>query len=72
MSITFLRLPEVKKRTGLSRSSIYAGMSDGTFPSNVPLGPQGRGWIDKEIDEWQSQRIAEREERRSKIKLVTS
>jgi predicted DNA-binding transcriptional regulator AlpA len=43
MSITFLRLPEVKRRTGLSRSTVYQGMADGTFPSNVPLRPQGRG-----------------------------
>jgi prophage regulatory protein len=62
MSITFLRLPEVKRRTGLSRSTIYEGMANGTFPSNVPLGPQGRGWVDKEIDEWQQARIAERDD----------
>jgi prophage regulatory protein len=62
MSITFLRLPEVKRRTGLSRSTIYEGMAKGTFPSNVPLGPQGRGWVDSEISEWQQRRIAERDD----------
>ena len=49
----FLRLPEVQIRTGKSRSSIYAGVRDGTFPKQIKLGgPRAVGWIEKEIEEY--------------------
>ena len=58
MAQTILRLPAVKVRTGLSRSSIYLQMSLGTFPKPIHLGPRAVGWIDSEIAEWVQQRIA--------------
>ena len=39
-----LRLPEVIAATGLSRSAIYARMSQGDFPSSVRLGLRAVGW----------------------------
>ena len=36
MATAILRLPTVKARTGLSRSTIYLRVSQGTFP-NRPL-----------------------------------
>lgn len=54
---SILRLPEVKSRTGLSRSTIYLQMSDGAFPSSISLGPRNVGWVASEIDEWISNRI---------------
>ena len=52
-SITrILRRKEVETRTGLSRSSIYAYMKNGTFPSPVHLGPRSVGWIQDEIEVW--------------------
>ena len=39
-----LRLPEVKKSTGLSRSTIYLRISQGTFPKPVCLGRRAVGW----------------------------
>ncbi|MGC2222145.1 MAG: AlpA family phage regulatory protein, partial [Methylocella sp.] len=38
MKHTILRLPAVKTRTGLSRSTIYLRVSQGTFPRPVSLG----------------------------------
>ena len=62
-----LRLPKVKDRTGISRSSIYARIAEGTFPAPVKLGGQRAvGWLENEIEEWLSQQI---ENSRSKIKL---
>lgn len=48
-----LRLPEVKKKTGLSRSTIYAFMKEEKFPTSINLGG-GRaiGWIEESIDNW--------------------
>jgi prophage regulatory protein len=53
----FLRLPQVKQRTGLSRSSIYAKISLGEFPAPVNLGVRAVAWIDVEIAEWISDRV---------------
>ena len=47
---TFLRLPEVQSRTGKSRSAIYQGVNDGTFPKPIKLGPRAVGWIEAEIE----------------------
>ena len=55
----FLRLPEVMARTGLSRSTIYVRLEQGRFPRPVSLGGRAVGWIESEIDEWMSNRIAE-------------
>jgi prophage regulatory protein len=49
-SIRFLRLPEVKARTGLSGSSIYAKIAASTFPKQVAIGPNSAAWIESEID----------------------
>lgn len=52
-SITrILRLKEVETRTGLSRSSIYAYVKKGVFPSQVQLGPRSVGWIQGEVEAW--------------------
>ena len=57
MAQASLRLPAVKARTGLSRSSIYLSMSAGTFPQPIALGDRAVGWIDSEIEAWIEQRI---------------
>lgn len=49
---TILRRPEVESRTGLSRSTIYAGMTKGTFPQAVKLGPRAVGWREADIVGW--------------------
>lgn len=47
------RLPEVKHRTGLSRSTIYAKIKDGSFPAQISLGGgRGVGWLESEVDEF--------------------
>ena len=52
MAQAILRLPTVKIRTGLSRSSIYLRISQGTFPKPVNLGGRAVGWVDTEIQDW--------------------
>jgi len=56
----FLRLSDVKERTGLSRSTIYLNISKGNFPKNVNLGPRCVGWLESEIDAWIQARIDQR------------
>ena len=52
MATTILRLPAVKARTGLSRSTIYLQISEGTFPKPYPLGKRAVGWLAEEVDHW--------------------
>lgn len=54
---TILRLPAVMSCTGLSRSSIYLRVSQGTFPKPVSLGVRAVGWIEAEIQEWLQRQI---------------
>lgn len=62
--LVILRRDKVEARTGLSRSSIYAGIAAGTFPAPVPLGEKSVGWIESEIQSWLESRVAARNERR--------
>lgn len=57
---SLLRRPEVEKRTGLKRSSIYTRMSKGTFPQSVSLG-RAVAWVEEEIDAWIDDRIQSRQ-----------
>ena len=52
-----LRLPAVRARTGLARSTIYLRMSEGRFPKPISLGPRAVGWIETEVDTWLQRQI---------------
>lgn len=56
-----LRRRDVEARTGLSRSTIYAMMTQGTFPKPVRLGARAVGWPESEIAAWLEARKAERD-----------
>ena len=58
MADSILRLPAAKTRTGLSRSTIYLRISQGTFPRPVSLGGRAVGWVEEEIQSWLAGRIA--------------
>ena len=71
MMLTMLRLPTVKSRTGLSRSSIYLRISEGTFPKQILLGKRTIGWVESEIEAWLSNQIEQsRNAKSSKAKVV--
>jgi prophage regulatory protein len=52
MATEILRLPAVKARTGLSRSTIYLWVSECKFPQPISLGDRAVGWVEAEIDNW--------------------
>ncbi len=60
MSNKIIRLPEVIKETGLSRSTIYLRMSKGDFPQSISLGDRAVGWLQGEVNQWLEQRISAR------------
>ena len=59
MANAILRLLAVKARTGLSRSTIYLQVANGSFPRPVSLGARAVGWLESEVEAWISLRIEE-------------
>ena len=47
-----IRLDTVRARTGLSRSTIYRKMADGTFPAQLKISVHGAGWHESAINRW--------------------
>jgi prophage regulatory protein len=62
-----LRLPEVSKRIGYGRSTLYAKIDknsiqfDPLFPRPVNLGAHAVGWVEAEIEAWLQLRISIRD-----------
>jgi prophage regulatory protein len=57
---TILRLADVIKRTGISRSALYLSIKNGHFPRPVSLGLRSVGWVESEIDLWIKDKIQSR------------
>jgi prophage regulatory protein len=55
--VTFIRLPEVKAVTGLSKTSLYALIKEKSFPAPVRLGPRAVAWVKSEIRQWALERV---------------
>jgi len=57
-ALTIIRLKHVKNRIGLSRSTIYLRIQEGTFPRPVSLGSRAVGWPANEVTAINAARIA--------------
>ncbi|MCR9910316.1 AlpA family transcriptional regulator [Vibrio campbellii] len=57
----FLRLKDVKEKTGLSKSAIYSKVKEGEFPMNVSIGSRTVAWLESDINEWLERRIRARD-----------
>lgn len=71
MANTILRLPAVKARTGLSRSTIYLRISRGEFPPPISLSPRAVGWVEAHVEDWLAEKI-ECGSRTPRAKLATA
>ena len=60
-NLFILRRKQVEQRTGLSRSTIYLYIQEGTFPRPINLGSRSVGWLENEIDEWLITRVQKRD-----------
>ena len=54
----FIRLTDLTKRIGISRSSVWGFTKNGTFPAPVKLSPNCTAWVTAEVDQWAADRIA--------------
>ncbi len=54
---TIYRLPDVKTVTGLSRSTIYALIQRGEFPSPIQLSIRAVGWQREAVEAFLARRV---------------
>jgi prophage regulatory protein len=47
-----IRLKTVLARTGLSRSTLYRKIADGTFPAQIRISVHGAGWRESSVNCW--------------------
>ncbi len=47
-----IRFNTVRARTGLSRSTIYGKIAEGTFPVQLKISTNGAGWRESDINRW--------------------
>lgn len=59
-----LRLKSVLNRTGLSRTTMYRKIQDGTFPRQLKISINGAGWRESAIDRWIENPVGYRNEER--------
>ncbi len=53
-----IRLRTVLARTGLSRSTIYRKIAEGTFPAQLRISANGAGWHESDINRWITNPVA--------------
>ena len=56
----FLRINEILKTTGLSRSQIYVLVGKGQFPKQVKVSDKASAWLASEVEAWMNERVAGR------------
>ena len=59
--LRLLRLREVCRRTGKSRSEVYRRIAAGDFPQPVKVGERASAWPEHEVAAWIAGRIAARD-----------
>ncbi|MGB3865606.1 MAG: AlpA family transcriptional regulator [Xanthobacteraceae bacterium] len=47
-----VRMNTVLARTGLSKSTIYRKITEGTFPPRIKISVHGAGWRESDINRW--------------------
>lgn len=53
--VSVLRLPEVRRRTGLGRTTIYNLVKSGSFPAPVELPGKRIAWPSDDVTDWINQ-----------------
>jgi len=57
-----IRLKTVLARTGLSRSTVYRKIAEGTFPHQVKISVHGTGWRESAVNRWIADPVSFRDE----------
>ena len=51
-ALRLLRLPQVLRMVGLSKSTVYRLIKEGLFPKPVAIGPRSVGWPRRVVVAW--------------------
>ncbi len=62
-----IRLKTVLALTGLSRSTLYRKIAEGTFPAQIRISVHGAGWRESAIKRWIADPVAYREPDRESV-----
>jgi len=54
---SLIRAPAVRSQVGLSNTTIYNKIKEGTFPAPIPIGARAKAWDSLAIDEWVEEKI---------------
>ena len=52
MTDKILRRTQVEERIGLSRSTLYSMIAEGTFPKPIRIGKRAVGWTESSLTAW--------------------
>lgn len=69
---TIIRINTVIRRSGRSKTSIYEGVRERTFPAPIPIGARAVGWIEEEVNDWIEERISEARSGKPKLSELLS
>lgn len=70
-AVTILRRRQVEELTGLSRSTLYLRVQQGTFSKPVKIGPRASGWPSIEVTALNVARIAGETDEEIRALVVT-
>ena len=56
--IRLIRLKEVQNRLGVSRSTIYLWIAEGTFPKPIKMGARLVAWPEHTLNLWMQERLS--------------
>lgn len=56
--MALIKLPEVRAITAKSKSSIYDGVKEGTFPAPIKIGKRAVAWDSRAVDNWIQSRLS--------------
>lgn len=56
-----IRVNDVMKITGVSRTTLWRRVRDKGFPPPIKLGPTSVGWVLDEVENWLRERMDERD-----------
>ena len=65
-----IRLKTVLARTGLSRSTVYRKIAEGTFPAQLKISTNGAGWRESDISRWVADPAGWRQRSRNEFDIL--
>jgi len=57
-ALRLLRFPDVRARTGLSRSTIWRLERSGAFPSHRRISTNAVAWLEQDVTDWIQTKLA--------------